>query len=119
MTLALRKDRERLQTSYAYSSYYRKKQASPPRYYTPSRTMLSASSKTGRSVEHVGEYIAPISQLLFKALLIGVMSIGFVYCASMLVGSSNSVLLKILGLSAWSCGFVPLTYYLWNSKLSR
>ena len=115
MALALQRDQDRLQASYAYVSHNRKNRSAPPRYYTPSRSSFVHTNKSETTTLHS---IAFVSQFLFKALLICLVSIGFVYCASTIVGSSNSVLLKVIGLSAWSCGFVPLTYYLWNSKLA-
>lgn len=120
MALALQKDQTRLQTSYAYASRQNRnnrKHPAPLRYLTPSRSTqapVTVQPADSSSLQH----IALVSQFIFKAILIGLMSIGFLYCTSAIVGSSTSVLLKILGLSIWSCGFVPLTYYLWNSKLA-
>lgn len=115
MALALEKNSATLQTSYPRSTR-RHIHPSPPRYFTPSRSSRT-SAASSHNVSMPVQSIARVSQLLFRTLLIGIMSIGFMYCASAIVGSSSNVFLKLIGLSAWACGFVPLVYYLWHSKI--
>lgn len=118
MALALDKKSVSLQTSYPHRSF-RQSHSSPPRYFTPSRSTRSTSAQTlavqGASARV--DYVARFSQLALRILLIAVMSIGVVYCASTIVGSSTNLFFKLVGLLAWACGFVPLVYYLWHSKL--
>lgn len=54
-------------------------------------------------------------QLLIKTLLIALVSIGFLYCASAILATTTSILFKSAALGMWACGFVPVSYYLWNS----
>lgn len=112
MALALNKKSVSLQTSYPQRSR-RQSHPSPPRYFTPSRSTRSAVMQ---SPSAASQYIERASQLALRILLIAVMSIGVVYCASAVVGSSTNLFFKLVGLLAWACGFVPLVYYLWHSK---
>ena len=51
---------------------------------------------------------------LLKFALIGLLSVGFLFCTSVVLTMATSVAFKIVALAAWSCGFVPICHYLWN-----
>lgn len=51
---------------------------------------------------------------LFKVLLIGLVSIGFLFCASAILAASVGIAPKVVALAAWACGFVPISHHLWN-----
>ncbi|MBV7338223.1 hypothetical protein KFU94_60360 [Chloroflexi bacterium TSY] len=57
-----------------------------------------------------------LGSFLLKTLLVGLVSIGFLYCASLILAAPTGLLPKLIALMAWSCGFVPVTCYLWQSR---
>ena len=50
-----------------------------------------------------------------KLLLVTMVSLGFLYTASFILATVSGVLFKAMALTIWSCGFVPVSCYLWNT----
>ncbi|MEZ4865473.1 MAG: hypothetical protein R3C14_29455 [Caldilineaceae bacterium] len=53
-----------------------------------------------------------------KLLLIGCVSVVFFQLVALLLTLSDSLLVQVAALAAWSCGAIPLSYLLWKLDLS-
>ena len=73
--------------------------------------------RVGRQPEatRLERFVRSASHFLLKLLLVTMVSLGFLYTASFILATTNGVLFKAMTLTIWSCGFVPVSCYLWNS----
>ncbi|MEZ4709937.1 MAG: hypothetical protein R3A44_22210 [Caldilineaceae bacterium] len=59
-------------------------------------------------------YLLRAYRYVLKVTLIFLVTVGFLACASYILASSAGPLLKLAALTAWACGFVPVSHYLWS-----
>ena len=56
-----------------------------------------------------------LGRFSLKLLLVAMVSLGFLYTASFILATVDGTIFKAMALTIWSCGFVPVSCYLWNS----
>ena len=86
---------------YRLSTGYR--QSTPPQSATMP-TLLQAFTP----------YLQRVYRDLLKMALIFLVSVGFLACASYILASPAGLPVKLVALTAWACGFVPVSHYLWS-----
>lgn len=64
-----------------------------------------------------GRRLAQGYALALKLILIGCVTFGFFQLVAYLLTISDSALIQLPALAAWSCGAIPLIYRLWRLDL--
>lgn len=88
-----------------------------PRWDAQSRAQArrEREQRMGGQRVDIGSAAQNSIHLLAKLSLIALISIVFLYFASTILSTSVGLPIKAIALGLWSCGFVPVSHYLWNS----
>lgn len=65
-------------------------------------------------LQEVTPYLYLLYRFVLKVVLVFLVSVGFLACASYILASPAGMVVKLVALMAWACGFVPVSYMLWN-----
>jgi hypothetical protein len=83
--------------------------------YTQQAT-LSQDSTLPSALPVFTSHLQAAYRYAIKIALVFLVSVGFLACASYIMASPAGLLVKLLALTAWACGFVPVSYYLWSGR---
>jgi len=83
----------------------------------PYRSRPQERRLTTRLLWASGRHLAGTYALALKLVLIGCVAFGFFQFVAYLLTLSESMLIQLPALAAWSCGAIPLIYRLWRLDL--
>ena len=80
------------------------------------QTAVSRQASQPSFVRAFMPYLQSAYRYALKVALVFLVSVGFLACASYILASPAGLLVKLIALTTWACGFVPVSYSLWTNQ---